>query len=318
MACMEGSGTKPKSGHSGKLSSEENIDLLQELFPDRDVNILSSYLLKYPGKHIEGLIEIILGNDSQVKCEVCWEEYFLENTVSCVNSHFFCRDCARKGMGIQKSEGNEDYRCLLPECPEGFDLGLLQSLINPKWFSKYVQNICMNEVKKCGSLVLESCPECNFAVNIEDPSVKVIECKYDYCKVMSCRKCRKRAHPYGVVCQNEEKEKVRLEVEEELSESVIRKCYRCEKYFQKYEGCNRIECHCGAQMCYICRSPVIPSQDHFYNCQEQPEPGKCPLQSNSEDLHSMERAIAGKKVVSSIDPLNRYGSIVDSLFSVNK
>ena len=43
----------------------------------------------------------------------------------------------------------------------------------------------------------------------------------------------------------------------------MRKCYRCEKPFVKEQGCNKMTCECGAQMCYVCKKPVKDYR-HFW------------------------------------------------------
>lgn len=57
-------------------------------------------------------------------------------------------------------------------------------------------------------------------------------------------------------------EKARKYIEEELSNTIIRKCHRCFKAFVKEYGCNKMSCLCGATMCYICKKPDI-DYDHF-------------------------------------------------------
>ena len=50
------------------------------------------------------------------------------------------------------------------------------------------------------------------------------------------------------------------------------------KVFIKKTGCNHITCECGAHMCYVCRQPITNGYSHFYDEDEEKEPGKqCPL-----------------------------------------
>lgn len=56
--------------------------------------------------------------------------------------------------------------------------------------------------------------------------------------------------------------KGRLFIEEEMSEALIRKCYNCKKPFVIRDGCNKIQCSCGATMCYRCRQPIT-GYSHF-------------------------------------------------------
>lgn len=66
-----------------------------------------------------------------------------------------------------------------------------------------------------------------------------------------------------VLCQDVlDDEKGRLFVEEEMSKALIRNCYKCQKPFIKLYGCNKMQCPCGAMMCYICRQPIT-GYEHF-------------------------------------------------------
>ena len=57
--------------------------------------------------------------------------------------------------------------------------------------------------------------------------------------------------------------KSRLYIEEELSDVIIRRCYKCNTPFVKLDGCNKMTCaKCGAVMCYICKKPIA-DYNHF-------------------------------------------------------
>ena len=48
----------------------------------------------------------------------------------------------------------------------------------------------------------------------------------------------------------------RTYIEDAMTAAVGRRCWRCKKPFVKQDGCNRMFCDCGAEMCYLCRKPV--------------------------------------------------------------
>lgn len=64
---------------------------------------------------------------------------------------------------------------------------------------------------------------------------------------------------------------------------TCRRCYKCGKAFVKEEGCNKMQCSCGAKMCYVCRKPV--SDYSHFNGQGGTEYQKCPLYSTNDELH---------------------------------
>ena len=65
--------------------------------------------------------------------------------------------------------------------------------------------------------------------------------------------------------EKEEEEDARRKAEEHLTASIIRKCANknCGTKFMKEEGCNKMTCTCGAQMCYICKAKGV-EYSHFY------------------------------------------------------
>ena len=85
----------------------------------------------------------------------------------------------------------------------------------------------------------------------------------------------------------------RKKIEEQLSEAMIRECWKCKSKYFKEEGCNKMTCpkkDCGAKMCYLCKKPV-KDYSHFNNGQG----GSCPLYSDSKILHEQEVAVAAAK-----------------------
>ncbi|CAB4069035.1 RNF216 [Lepeophtheirus salmonis] len=213
----------------------------------------------------------------------------IHEIVSCPGGHFFCKDCARKGCEGLVQGSRIVYKCFEPKCEEAFDTQTLSELINPKLFSKYVQGICKEEIKSC--FKLEDCPECDYGVVIEDESIMIIECQYEFCGVRSCRRCKKRAHKLGESCSLSDSDN--HFVANKMSEAVIRRCYSCKKPYQKFEGCNSVKCECGAKMCYICRTPL---KGGYHNNRSR----ECSSSVNMVSLHEIERRKAEEEARSSL------------------
>ena len=75
------------------------------------------------------------------------------------------------------------------------------------------------------------------------------------------RLCKELNH-IPLKCNEKKSESARLYLEEKMTQALVRKCYRCSRMFFKEEGCNKMTCVCGAQMCYICDKPVTDYK-HF-------------------------------------------------------
>lgn len=121
----------------------------------------------------------------------------------------------------------------------------------------------MEEVKAARIEELEMCPFCDFAT-IPHENDKIFKCLNPECMKESCRQCKEPSHlPYK--CDEIEKPddvKLRIYVENKMTEALLKKCYQCAKSFIKSDGCNKIKCPCGAEQCYLCGEP-IEGYDHF-------------------------------------------------------
>lgn len=79
-----------------------------------------------------------------------------------------------------------------------------------------------------------------------------------FCFIRLC----KEVNHLPLKCDEVKSDAARLLLEEKMTEALVRKCYSCKRTFFKEEGCNKMTCICGAQMCYICDQPVL-NYTHF-------------------------------------------------------
>ena len=52
-----------------------------------------------------------------------------------------------------------------------------------------------------------------------------------------------------------------------MTKALIRTCYNCRREFVKELGCNRMNCLCGAVMCYLCDKAVPADNYKHFNGQ---------------------------------------------------
>ena len=120
---------------------------------------------------------------------------------------------------------------------------------------------------------LVTCPGCQMKLCV-DPDAYFYDCP---CGRRQCRNC---VRPYDethehVSCSELDEQDKQKELEPKLSEIAVRVCHKCKLQFVKEEGCNKMECRCGAKQCYLCREPV-DNYDHFCECGWTGTSGKCP------------------------------------------
>ena len=166
--------------------------------------------------------------------------------------------------------------------------------------SKLLQRRQAEEVGAAGMEDLVTCPFCPYQTIMENPDDRVLACRNPECGRESCRLCKEPNH-VPLRCDEVEKkdeEEARKKIEEQLSEAMIRECWKCRSKYFKEEGCNKMTCPkpgCGAKMCYLCKQPV-KDYTHFYGQGGAPTPTKtCPLWTDNKRLHEQEVANAAAK-----------------------
>ena len=134
---------------------------------------------------------------------------------------------------------------------------------------------------------LVNCPFCQYAAILGDED-RVFMCRNMECGINSCRLCH-RANHIPLTCEelNEKVDRARLEMEEGMTEALLRQCSNCNGRFYKEEGCNKVTCtRCKASTCYVCGAQVMDGYNHFYGQGgTQTEDRTCPLYSNTREMH---------------------------------
>ena len=267
-----------------------------------------------------------------VECEVCYKDDCLEQEmVPCKANHLHCAECIAQAAKVAAGENKTGVTC--PTCDEEVEYKHLDKVVDPIVLSKMLQRRQAEEVSGAGLEGLVKCPFCHYCTVMENPEDKVLVCRNPDCGRESCRLCKESNH-VPLRCEEVEKtEGTRKEIEEKLTEAMIRECWKCSKkvtclflllkalsftisYFKffKEEGCNKMTCTCGAKMCYICKAKGV-DYDHFYGqvmfillmhlsqarCTLVLQGGEatakrtCPLWSDNKAIHEEELAKAAEE-----------------------
>ncbi|KAL1490678.1 hypothetical protein ABEB36_013333 [Hypothenemus hampei] len=284
-----------------RVTEIQNIPLLQELaYFKNKAQIIMHLSTKEREKNVARNNAKELG--LLCECSCCYDnEVMPENILPCPGGCQFCRDCIKRSVEIAFSEGKIQFACMALDCKEEFTLQILQNVLSPKLFSKLAQKKMVAEVKAAGVDDLESCPFCDFAI-IPPPGEKLFRCLNPDCMKESCRECKEPSH-IPLRCDEVEKEegvKARTYIENQMTEALVRECYKCGAKFIKEDGCNKMTCTCGAIMCYVCRKPVTDYK-HF-NGQGGTRHDLCPLYSTNYVMHEANVIKAAFQAKSQIDP----------------
>ncbi|KAI0241054.1 hypothetical protein L0F63_006850 [Massospora cicadina] len=126
--------------------------------------------------------------------------------------------------------------------------------------------------------------------------ITMLQCQSPDCGKLSCRLCFQQCLP-SHRCLENERDALRLKVEQAMADAVKRTCPECNLSFTKYDGCNKMTCRCGYIMCYLCRQGIKDiSYAHF--CEHfRYNPGeacnqcrKCDLYRNPNDEAAISNA----------------------------
>ncbi|XP_074014430.1 E3 ubiquitin-protein ligase RNF216 [Numenius arquata] len=209
-----------------------------------------------------------------IECCCCYGEFAFEELTQCADGHLFCKECLIKyAEEAVFGSGKSELSCMEGSCTCSFPTSELEKVLPENILCKYYERKAEEEVAAACADELVRCPFCNFPALL-DNDVKRFSCPNPRCRKETCRKCQGlwKEHMNLTCEQLAEKDdiKYRTSIEEKMTAARIRKCHKCGTGLIKSEGCNRMSCRCGAQMCYLCRA-AINGYDHF--CQHPRSPG---------------------------------------------
>jgi hypothetical protein len=258
-----------------------------------------------------------------IECGCCFTEYPFEQIVQCTEAHLFCKQCLQHyAEQTLFGDGRTTLKCMSAvgePCPGFFTESMLRASLSEKVLAKFSEAQTRDVLKAAQIDDLVTCFECQYQVSMAEDAGKIMHCPH--CKKDTCRECGDEAH-IPLKCSEVEKKgdtANRLTVEEALTQARIRACPKCKTKFYKIEGCNKMTCSCGINICYVCRKDITKEKyKHF--CQiphcTHNTCNRCKLYTNSveDDIQAMREA--GLKAIEEVTS-NDLSSSSDKADSTN-
>ncbi|GMT01892.1 hypothetical protein PENTCL1PPCAC_24066 [Pristionchus entomophagus] len=300
----------------------DNFDFGLQNLIERQTTATKRKLKRRDKAGVTHLVESRLKLQTTFTCTVCYEEFRSHLAVSCVvgptastdeETHSFCADCVRGYAGAALSSNvivpsGIGIKCMQPRCTNILMRAHIEQVLDERTLAALDPHFADEAIIAAG-LQAEKCQRCPFAAIIVEPPEQhpVFACRRDTCRHQYCRLCGRvwdKNHE-GKTCKELDPEFIVLKMAEKLNEMLIHRCPRCNKAFEKIEGCNKITCPCGQLSCFVCKQ-AVEGYDHFQD--RNAATGKCPLwedpttkeRANAAALLNQEIAAAGGEVADAL------------------
>ncbi|ORY15631.1 hypothetical protein BCR34DRAFT_477776 [Clohesyomyces aquaticus] len=229
-------------------------------------------------------------NNAINDCQICFDEFPINRMISCNGGeiHLLCTSCAKSSVEMLMSNGKCRPECQAAEkCQGTYTRGQLRDFLGRGSFERLERLQQQEDISAAGIENLGECPFCDFKAECEPVYIdREFRCQNPDCGKTSCRLCNQETH-VPKSCEEAKKDgkiTIRHQVEEAMSNALIRKCNRCANPFVKEYGCNKMTCtKCANVQCYVC-SKDVRNYDHFADN----VPNRCPLHDNVESRHEQE------------------------------
>lgn len=243
--------------------------------------------------------QMAMDDNALMECGCCYSEYPFEQLVQCTEAHLFCKQCLQRyAEQTLFGDGRTTLKCMNTmgdPCPGVFTESMLRASLPEKVLEKFSEAQTRDILKAAQIDDLVTCFHCQYQASMASDAGKIMHCPQ--CRKDTCRDCGEEGH-IPLKCSEVEKKgdtAKRLQVEEALSDTRIRKCPKCKTPFFKVDGCNKMTCPCGINICYTCRKDIT-KEGYKHFCQvphcKHTNCNNCRLFTNTleDDINDMREA----------------------------
>ncbi|KAF7975573.1 hypothetical protein HWV62_9275 [Athelia sp. TMB] len=192
------------------------------------------------------------GDVGEATCPICSDAITLPIKLGC--GHAYCSACIRHFLASASSFplvciGDED-KCHIP-----IPIPVIQRFLPVQQYTNLLEQAFITyvdhhpeDLKYCTTADCRQIYRCD-----KSKRGTIVHCPA--CLSSVCAACHEEGHE-GMTCaerklQNDPEEQERLN-EQLARESGFKRCPRCSVWIEKTEGCNHMECRCGAHLCWVC------------------------------------------------------------------
>ncbi|KAF5678803.1 hypothetical protein FHETE_1044 [Fusarium heterosporum] len=226
------------------------------------------------------------------ECGCCFVDIPQNRLVHCDGdvTHSFCVDCTRRNAETQVGLEKYQMECLSTDgCEAGFSHRERKKFLSGELTLALDRIEQEANIRMAGLSDLAQCPFCPYAEVYPSTDVnREFRCQNPDCGITSCRLCKLETH-IPKSCEEASLDRgvdMRREVEEAMSEALIRTCNKCNTPFIKESGCNKMTCTrqgCRNVQCYVCSKSC--DYKHFNDVNRGGKEGNCPLFDSVEERH---------------------------------
>ncbi|KZP08446.1 hypothetical protein FIBSPDRAFT_874560 [Athelia psychrophila] len=192
------------------------------------------------------------GGTGEATCPICYDVVTLPIKLGC--GHAYCSTCIRHFLTSASifplvCMGDEDT-CHVP-----IPIPVFQRFLPIQQFTNLLETAFIAHIDhQPQDFRYCTTPDCRqvYRCNTSD-TASIIHCPS--CLSSVCSACHEEGHE-GMTCaerklNNDPEEQQRL-TDEFATESGFKKCPQCAVWIEKAEGCNHMQCKCGAHICWVC------------------------------------------------------------------
>uniref|UniRef100_A0A915C6Q8 RBR-type E3 ubiquitin transferase n=1 Tax=Parascaris univalens TaxID=6257 RepID=A0A915C6Q8_PARUN len=199
-------------------------------------------------------------------CAICYDEGGDGFALDC--GHYFCRECWAHYAYLKIRNGQAPVMCIEYKCDEFLSPEHLLLILPIAVRDQYERLLRNNQLIRSEWIFCARCTRVVHVDSANEGTVAVV-CK---CGAAMCTRCGERVH-MPLSCADGrfyldavETNGRNFHVASEEHSVMVKQCPACRLFCERIDGCNHMECLCGADFCYVCGKPFFGDRSNHNEC----------------------------------------------------